>query len=108
MRKVFDDAAEMLPSPFQDWVKANALHFVILLWLAAQTYGEITREQSDQGLSLTSLSTRVSTLENFHRDERGRLDPIYLPRDTAIAQNAEILRRLDSIERQLAAVMSRR
>lgn len=49
-----------------------------------------------------ALEQRVELLEKARTDERARLDPIYMLRELALTQNAEILRRLDAIDRRLS------
>lgn len=87
-----------------EWVRGNAWHLITTAALIFLMAGQWQERQSGAIADVRDIKTRVQAIEAWQTAERGRLDPIYLAREVSIAQNAEILRRLDVIERELQQV----
>jgi len=85
------------------WFKEHlTLPNVMLIAVLVFQVGGMVRDQRVQEERYSGLEVRVTRLENSRSDERFRLDPVYMPRDLALGQYQEILRRLDAIDQRIA------
>lgn len=79
----------------------------LLLILGGQWVERSNGGAANTANRLSSLEGQVVQLQSFHAGERLRLDAVYMPREVIASQNAEILRRLESLETQLNTVLKR-
>lgn len=94
-----------------EWLKSNLWHVITTAGLVMLMAGQYVERQDGDAANVRRLEARVNTIEAWVSQERPRLDPVYVAREVSLAQNAEILRRLDSIEneqRQLRVLLQRR
>ena len=87
-----------------NWLRSNAWHLITTAALVFLLAGQWQERQTGTIDDLREVKARVQSIESWQTSERGRLDPIYLAREVSIAQNTEILRRLEVIERELQQV----
>jgi len=83
------------------WIKQNAWHLITTAGLLAVMAGQVQERQTNVASEVARLERRVSVIEGWHGLERQRLDPLYMSRELATAQQAEIIRRLEVIETEL-------
>ena len=98
-----------------EWLKSNLWHIITTSGLVLLMIGQYVERQDGVAASVQGtvqrLEARVNTIESWVSQERPWLDLVYVAREVSLAQNAEILRRLDSIEneqRQLRVLLQRR
>lgn len=94
-------AMERRAGDVNGWLRANAWHLTTTAALLFVLAGQWQERQTNVAAEVAKLDQRVAAVESWQGYERSRLDPIYLAREVAIAQNAEILRRLSAIEEEL-------
>jgi hypothetical protein len=86
------------------WLKANGWQVTVTVIGIVMVVGQWREQQTVTVRDIQALELRLRTVEVWSQSERPRLDPIYLAREVGLAQNAEILRRLEAIEAELRSL----
>lgn len=94
-----------------DWLKDNLWHIITTAGLLLVMGGQWTQRQdgsvSRNAERIAILDARVEGMTIHNSAERNRLDPVYASREVVLAQNQEILRRLDALEVQMRTLIQR-
>lgn len=89
------------------FLRSNLWNILILAGVITLTVGEYRESARLKILDIQRLEERVEAAERRGFTERERFDMIYMPRELALAQYAEILRRLKNIEDEIANAQRR-
>ena len=86
------------------WLRANGWQVVVTVVGLLLLVGEWRQEATATVEDVRRLDARLAAVEAWSQGERPRLDPVYVAREVALAQQSAILQRLDAIESELREV----
>jgi ribosomal protein S30 len=86
----------------------NAWHLIGGAALVLLLLGQAQERQSGTAGSVRELAARLEVVERANREERSRLDLVYQLRVISDAQNADVVRRLNSIESKVDRLVEAR